>query len=127
MPKSVPLRLIATTSVDPGTSLAASVAILQAGMVRLRKKWSLLLMNRTTSATRADGAPLSTRSGTISRISSEVPARLRLWPSSPICSIWAMIALTSSGPCPRTAACSSGPSTSPIQCSRSSTSGEYAP
>ena len=53
-----------------------------------------------------------------------VPARLRLCASSPICTIWARIALTSTGPWPRTAACSSGPSTADIQRSRSITSGE---
>jgi hypothetical protein len=30
---------------------------------------------------------------------SEVPARLRLWPSSPICSAWAMTPFMSIGPC----------------------------
>ena len=36
--------------------------------------------------------------GSRSRSSMRVPARLRLWPSSPICTIWATIALTSTGP-----------------------------
>ena len=38
-----------------------------------------------------------------------LPARLRLWPSSPICSIWATIALMSMGPALRIACCSRGP------------------
>ena len=56
-----------------------------------------------------------------------VPARLRLWPSSPICTIWPTSALMSTGPTARTAAASAGPSTSRIQVSRSMTSGAYAP
>ena len=62
--------------------------------------------------------------GSRSRSSMSVPVRLRLCASSPICTIWARIALTSTGPWPRTAACSSGPSTDDIQRSRSITSGE---
>ncbi len=54
MPKSVPLRAIATTSDEPGTSRAASQASLQAGMPRLRKKWSLPPTKRAASAT-SDG------------------------------------------------------------------------
>jgi hypothetical protein len=59
----------------------------------------------------------------MSRRNISVPARLRLCPSSPICSIWAMIALMSTGPLARTACCSTGPSTAAIQRSRSITSG----
>ena len=123
MPKSVPLRDIATTSVEPGTSRAASVASLHAGMPRLRKKWSLPATKRTASATSEVGAPESMSSGSSSRRNIKVPARLRLWPSSPICNICAAMALMSTGPWRRTAVCSSGPRTSPIQCSRSTTSG----
>ena len=47
MPKSVPLRAIATTIVEPGTSRPASRASLQAGIARLRKKWSLPPMKRS--------------------------------------------------------------------------------
>ena len=36
MPKSVPLRAIATTIVEPGTSLAASAPALQAAIAALR-------------------------------------------------------------------------------------------
>ena len=89
-------------------------------MPRLRKKWSLPPTNRAASATSEVGAPEPIRSGRISRRNISVPARLRLWPSSPICSIWAAIALTSTGrraSAPRV--CSSGPSTSDIQRSRS--------
>ena len=41
--------------------------------------------------------------GSRSRRAISDPARLRLCPSSPICSIWAMIVVTSSGPCALTA------------------------
>ena len=51
MPKSVPLRAIATTRSSRARRGAASRASLQAGITRLRKKWSLPLQNRTTSAT----------------------------------------------------------------------------
>ena len=61
--------------------------------------------------------------GSSSRNSISEPARLRLWPSSPICSIWAMIARMSIGPVERTAWLRIGPSTSVIQRSRSITSG----
>ena len=56
-----------------------------------------------------------------------MPARLRLCASSPICSIWPRIAVTSTGSPARTARWRSGPSTSFIQRRRVSTSGEYAP
>ena len=42
--------------------------------------------------------PCSTTAGSRSRSSIRVPARLRLWPSSPICTIWPISALTSTGP-----------------------------
>ena len=45
------------------------------------------------------GARRRSASGRISRRNISVPARLRLCPSSPICSIWATIALMSTGPC----------------------------
>ncbi len=123
MPKSVPLRAIAVTTVAPGIPAAAAVCSLAAGITRLRKKWSLPPMNRATRATSPDGKPLSTRWGSRSRSSMRVPARLRLCPSSPMASICPTIALTSTGPCTRTAARSAGPSTAPIQRSRSITSG----
>ena len=129
MPKSVPLRDIATTMVEPSMPRAASSASLQAGMARLRKKWSLPPMKRSDSATSAVSKPELTIAGDRSRSSIRVPARLRLWASSPICSIWVRMPVTSTGPAPesrtpRTARWSSGPSTSPIQRSRVSTSGE---
>ena len=124
MPKSVPLRAIATTIVEPGTSRPASSASLQAGMARLRKKWSLPPTKRSTSATSLLSKPASTIAGERSRSSIRVPARLRLWASSPIWSICVRTPVTSvASSVPRTAACSSGPSTSPIQRSRVSTSG----
>ena len=58
MPKSVPLRAIATTIVEPSMPRAASSASLQAGIARLRKKWSLPPMNRSASATSAASMPL---------------------------------------------------------------------
>ena len=64
-------------------------------------------MNRATRAISADRRSLSTMDGSRSRSSISVPARLRLWPSSPICTIWPMIALTSTGPVARSA-CAEG-------------------
>ena len=78
---------------------------------------------RTASAMSSDEASAVIIDGSSSRSSIRLPARLRLWPSSPICSIWATIDLTSIGPALRTACWSSGPSTEFIQCSRSITSG----
>ena len=49
MPKSVPLRAITVTTVEPGMPAAAAVCSLQAGITRLRKKWSLPETNRTAS------------------------------------------------------------------------------
>ena len=69
--------------------------------------------------------PPPTMAGERSRSSISVPARLRLCASSPICSIWVRMPVTSgASSVPRTAACSRGPSTSPIQRSRVSTSDE---
>ena len=50
MPKSVPLRAIATTIVEPSMSRAASSASLHAGIARLRKKWSLPPTKRSALA-----------------------------------------------------------------------------
>ena len=62
------------------------------------------------------------------RVKSEVAATLRLWPSSPIWSIWVRMPVTSTGPLVsrtlRVATWSSGPSTSRIHRRRVSTSGE---
>ncbi len=127
MPKSVPLRAIVVTTVEPGMPSAARVASLQAGIPRLRKKCSLAPEKRTASATSAGEASAVIMPGSSSRRSMSEPARLRLCPSSPIWSIWAMIARTSTGPVLRTAWRRIGPSTSPIQRSRSMTSGPYAP
>ena len=68
-------------------------------MPRLRKKCSLAPTKRTASAMSADDASAVISEGSSSRRSISEPARLRLWPSSPIWSIWAMIALMSIGPC----------------------------
>jgi hypothetical protein len=128
-PNSVPLRASTVTIVEPGTSRAASIASFAVGMPRLRKKCSLPPMNRSTAAMSRDGASTSTMAGDSSRSAISDPARLRLCPSSPICSIWARIALTSIGSPgrPRTASASTGPRTSRIQASRVSTSSSKAP
>ena len=94
----MPLRAIATTIVEPSVPRAASSASLHAGIARLRKKWSLPPMNLSDSATSAVSAPLVTIAGERSRSSISVPARLRLCASSPICSIWVRIPVTSTGP-----------------------------
>ena len=82
---------------------------------------------RTAWATSAVGAPESIIAGSTSRRNISVPARLRLWASSPICSICVRIPVTSTCSAERTAACSRGPRTSPIHRRRVRTSGEYAP
>ena len=84
MPKSVPLRAMVVTTVLPGIPLAAAVASLQAGITRLRKKWSLPATKRAASARSLLAAPDSMSSGSSSRSIIRVPALLRLWPSSPI-------------------------------------------
>ena len=123
IPKSVPLRHIAVTRVDPGMPAAASPTSFPAGITRLRKKWSLPATNLATSAMSAAGRSEAISAGRISRRNINVPARFRLCPSSPICTIWPMIAVMSTGPVARTAAASAGPSTSAIQRSRVITSG----
>ena len=122
MPNSVPLRDITVTIVEPGTSRAASSASFAVGMPRLRKKCSLPPMNLSTAAMSDDGASTATIDGDSSRSAMSEPARLRLCPSSPICSIWASDRLDVERVVrsrPRTAAASTGPSTSRIQRSRS--------
>ena len=89
-------------------------------------------MNFSTAAMSDDGASTATIDGDSSRSAISDPARLRLCPSSPICSIWARIALTSIGSLPasiepRTAFDRIGPSTSRIQASRVRTSSLKAP
>jgi hypothetical protein len=128
MPKSVPLRAITVTIVEPGMSRAASSASFAVGMPRLRKKCSFPPMKRNTAEMSDDGASTSTSAGDSSRRVSAEPARLRLCPSSPIWSICARMDFTSMGSAPassgvRTAVASTGPSTFDIQCSRSITSG----
>ena len=103
---------------------AASPISLPAGITRLRKKWSLPATNLATSATSPGGRPESISAGRISRRNIRVPARLRLWPSSPICTIWPMMAVMSIGPAARTAIASAGPRMSAIHRSRVITSGE---
>ena len=126
MPKSVPLRAIATTSVDPGTSRAASVASLQAGMPRLRKKWSLPPTNRAASATSEVGrarvdevgqqlAQEHQRPGAVAVV--PLVAHLQHLGGDRLDVDRAGFARE------RTAVCSSGPRTSDIQRSRSMTSG----
>ena len=78
MPKSVPLRAMAVTRVQPGISSAGSSIAFIAGIDRLRKKWSLPSMKRSTAATVAASGTASTSVGAIARKKSEVPALLRL-------------------------------------------------
>jgi hypothetical protein len=123
----VPLRHIAVTTVLPGMPAAASPISFPAGITKFRKKWSLPATNRATSATSSGGRPAAISSGRISRRNIKVPARLRLWPSSPICTICPMMAVMSTGPAARTAIARAGPRTSAIHRSRVITSVEYAP
>ena len=116
---------MATTIEERSTPAAASATAFEAGIVRFRKKWSLPAMKRATAATSAAGSSSSIRAGISSRSSSEVPARLRLWPSSPIWSAWAIIARRSIGS--RRARPNTRASTSRIHARRSSTDASLAP
>jgi hypothetical protein len=58
-------------------SAGSSIAFI-AGIERLRKKWSLPSMKRSTAAAVA-ASLVSAREGPIARMKSEVAARLRLW------------------------------------------------
>jgi hypothetical protein len=131
MPNSVPLRAMVTTTVEPGTPAPASATSLAAAITTLRRKWSFESTKARTSATsaalRSPSSMVRTRSGARARTSSEVPARLRLWPSSPIATIEAMSEPASTGPWRRRAAARAGPSTRCIHASRSLTAGPKAP
>ena len=61
------------------------------------------------------------------RTKSEVAATLRLWPSSPIWSAWAVMLFRSIGPVAASVRLSVGPKRSRNQRSRSSTESSYAP
>ena len=67
MPKSVPLRAMATSSELFGMSRAASKDTLLAGMERLRKKWSLPLMNSRTAAAVSGSGAVRTTAGAMAR------------------------------------------------------------
>ena len=90
MPKSVPLRTITVRMLDPAMPSAASSVALPAAIDRFRKKWSLRSMNSKTSAARSRSGQVRTIAGVTARKNSDVPARLRLWHSSPMCSAWPM-------------------------------------
>ena len=110
MPKSVPLRAITVTTVEPGMPAAAPVVQLAGRHHEVQEE--VVVAGRRTSPPprrRPSAKPESIIAGSTSRRNISVPARLRLCPSSPICTIWAMIAFTSIGPAARTACCSSGP------------------
>ena len=108
MPQSVPLRAMMVTTVQPGMFSAGSSIAFIAGIERFRKKWSLPSMKRSTAATVAASGTASTSAGAIVRIKSEVPALLRLWHSSPMCSAWAIMLRRSIGPLISSAAFSAG-------------------
>jgi hypothetical protein len=117
---STPLRLIAVTTVEPGTPWAASAATLQAVSVRLRNEWLLPPMNSSTRRIVSLLASVASRSGASRRWRRSVHAALRACTSSPICVPSATILKTSMPPSlSRSAAASVGPSTSRIQRSRS--------
>jgi hypothetical protein len=131
MPNSVPLRAMATTTLDPGTPAPASPTIFPAAMTTLSRKWSLASMKESTSATssarRRPTSMVRTRSGASARTSRDVPARFRLWPSSPIVTIEAIRAPASTGPWRCSASARLGPSTSSIHRRRSVMSPPNAP
>ena len=87
IPKSVPLRAMAVTNEECSTPDAASATSFPAAITELSMKWSLESMNEKTDVRSDVVAPSpSTNAAPMRRSSSDVPARLRLCPSSPICS-----------------------------------------
>ncbi len=108
MPQSVPLRAITVTTVQPGMFSAGSSIAFIAGIERFRKKWSLPSMKRSTAATVAESFTASTSAGAIARMNNDVPALLRLWHSSPMCSAWLIMLRRSIGPLTSSAALSAG-------------------
>ena len=98
MPKSVPLRAITVSTVAPSIPSAGSSMAFPAGIERFKKKWSLRSMNSNTCAARSRSGQVRMMAGVIARRNREVPARLRLWHSSPMCSAWLMSARRSIPP-----------------------------
>ena len=85
IPNSVPLRAIVVTSVLAGIPCAASIVALHAAITGLSATRSLSARYRKAWLCCSVGRPVRTRWGASRRPSSAEPARLRLWPSSPIC------------------------------------------
>ena len=120
-PNSTPLRAMVVTRVEFSTPTAASIASLAPAIEMLRAKWSLPARKfRVVSI--AFASACAAMKGASRRVSSDVDARLRLCPSSPIASAWLMSDVVSIGPDAWMAASTVGPSTSRIQARRSSTS-----
>ena len=125
MPKSVPLRAITVTTVEPGMP-AAAPGLQLAGRHHQVEEEVVVAGRRTAPPRRrrrsgqsgVDHRRAAPRAGT----SASRPG-CGCGPRRPSAPSGATIALTSTGPAARTACCSSGPSTSVIQCSRSITSG----
>ena len=105
----------------------ASIVHLQAGMEMFRKVWSLLLRKRRAASFSWLEKSVSSTPSVSSRNSRDVPALFRLWPSSPIWRIWAIMVLMSISPINSSAARSTGYSPDANQFSRSITSWSQAP
>src|SRR5205807_2523995 len=85
IPNSVQLRAIVVTSVLARIPCAASIVALHAAITGLSATRSLSARYRKAWLCCSVGRPVRTRWGASRRPSSAEPARLRLWPSSPIC------------------------------------------
>ena len=120
MPKSVPLRAMAVTMVEPAMPRAGSRMLLPMAIATLRKNWSLAPMN-------SSALTLSASFGARILSKREVQATLRWCISSPIVrpraiSGFSGMPLSVRSACPR-----SGPNSSRSQASRPSTSASLPP
>ena len=127
MPKSVPLRAMTVTSVEPATPPAGSTIDFPAAIARFRKNWSLPARNSARRATAWWRPPTFAIPGIIARVSSAVAARLRWCISSAMRSACAISARRSMPPSARSPAPSSGPASVAIQLRRASTLSSLAP
>jgi hypothetical protein len=121
MPKSVPLRDSAVTTVERATPRAGSAMHLPIAMATLRKNWSLPPMNSSALASASLLSPTRDMAGARARSNSEVQATLRWCISSPIARPRAISGDSATPPDSRSAAPSSGPSSSRSHASRAST------
>jgi hypothetical protein len=122
---STPLRLMNTTTLDPGVPWIPISAARAAAIVTVRAKWPLALSRRAVGST-VSGA-CSAMAGSVWRSSTMVVAWWRMWQSSPIAMPWAFRAKASIGPSARSAAANAGATASAIRRWRSIAAGDPTP